>query len=101
MAKLSKDEWISLFNKFINESDSYGEAIGKVQQYIVDNYSFSIEKKANRREAVRRTKRTSGSFCWHREQRSYQADSRTGWLGGHHLLHGEKTCPEAEREIFR
>lgn len=22
MAKLSKDEWISLFNKFINESDS-------------------------------------------------------------------------------
>jgi hypothetical protein len=44
MPKLSKDEWISLFNKFINESDSYGEAIGKVQQYIVDNYSFSIEK---------------------------------------------------------
>jgi hypothetical protein len=44
MAKLSKDEWIALFNKFINESDSYGEAIGKVQQYIVDNYSFSIEK---------------------------------------------------------
>ncbi len=44
MAKLIKDEWISLFNKFINESDSYGEAIGKVQQYIVDNYSFSIEK---------------------------------------------------------
>lgn len=33
MVKLSKDEWISLFNKFINESDSYGEAIGKVQQY--------------------------------------------------------------------
>lgn len=30
MPKLSKDEWISLFNKFINESDSYGEAIGKV-----------------------------------------------------------------------
>ena len=25
MAKLSKDERISLFNKFINESDSYGE----------------------------------------------------------------------------
>lgn len=27
MAKLSKDEWISLFNKFINESDkdSFGE----------------------------------------------------------------------------
>lgn len=44
MAKLSKDEWISLFNNFINESDSYGEAIGKVQKYIVDNYSFSIEK---------------------------------------------------------
>lgn len=44
MAKLSKDEWISLFNKFINESDNYGEAIGKVQQYIVDNYSFSIGK---------------------------------------------------------
>lgn len=35
MAKLSKDEWISLFNKFINESDSYGEAIGKVQQYSI------------------------------------------------------------------
>lgn len=46
MAKLSKDEWISLFNKFINESDSYGEAIGKVQQYIVDNYSFTIGKNA-------------------------------------------------------
>ena len=30
MAKLSKDEWISLFNKFINESDSYGEATGKM-----------------------------------------------------------------------
>lgn len=42
MAKLSKDEWIALFNKFINESDSYGEAIEKVQQYIADNYSFSI-----------------------------------------------------------
>lgn len=43
MAKLSKDEWISLFNKFINESDSYGEAIGKVQKYIVDKYSFSLK----------------------------------------------------------
>ena len=46
MAKLSKDEWIALFNKFINESDSYGEAIEKVQQYIADNYSFSIGKNA-------------------------------------------------------
>ena len=40
--KLSEEEWIELFNKFLSESDSYGEAIGKVQQYIADNYSFSI-----------------------------------------------------------
>lgn len=42
----SEEEWLELFNEFYNGSRNTGEAIKKVQDFIKENYSFSLPENA-------------------------------------------------------